>query len=220
MSTRSDLMLWAQRVIARKAGPAHEIMEVPADATPDQAQAAFHRIARTAHPDLHRKGLTAEELEMVTSAYAVVAGAYQTLRTQTMQTTRMKPVKPDDLAAVNAPVVGRSGQTPPAGSPVARPGSPSVPPASRLTQGPARPTQPPPVAHVPATPAGPAPAGNASQSMSPKALVYYRKAELSLKRGDLKGAVLQLKLAIAADPASGFLRTALAEVELEVRKGT
>jgi hypothetical protein len=55
--------------------------------------------------------------------------------------------------------------------------------------------------------------------MSSKALVYYRKAELSLKRGDLKGAVLQLKLAIAADPASGFLRTALAEVELEVRKG-
>ena len=57
------------------------------------------------------------------------------------------------------------------------------------------------------------------KSMTPKALVYYRKAELSLKRGDLRGAVLQLKLAIAADPASVFLRTALAEVELEVRKG-
>ena len=56
--------------------------------------------------------------------------------------------------------------------------------------------------------------------MSPKALVYYRKAELCLKRGDLKGASLQIKLAIAADPASGFLRSALAEVELEVRKLT
>jgi hypothetical protein len=76
-----------------------------------------------------------------------------------------------------------------------------------------------PSASVPATPAGPAPAANAAQTMSSKALVYYRKAELSLKRGDLKGAVLQLKLAIAADPASAFLRTALAEVELEVRKG-
>jgi hypothetical protein len=56
--------------------------------------------------------------------------------------------------------------------------------------------------------------------MSQKALVYYRKAEMALRRGDLKGAVLQIKLAIAADPASGFLRTALAEVELEVRKST
>ena len=55
--------------------------------------------------------------------------------------------------------------------------------------------------------------------MNPKAQLYYRKAELALKRGDLKGAVLQLKLAIAADPQSAFLRTALVEVETEVRKG-
>ena len=54
--------------------------------------------------------------------------------------------------------------------------------------------------------------------MSSKALLYYRKAELCLKRGDLKGAILQLKLACAADPTSSFLRTALAEVETEVRK--
>ncbi len=54
--------------------------------------------------------------------------------------------------------------------------------------------------------------------MSSKALLYYRKAELCLKRGDLRGAILQLKLACAADPTSSFLRTALAEVETEVRK--
>ena len=77
-----------------------------------------------------------------------------------------------------------------------------------------------PMPTAPATPSGPTPAANAAQSMSPKALVYYRKAEIALRRGDLKGAVLQIKLAIAADPASGFLRTALAEVELEVRKAT
>lgn len=216
MSTRSDVLLWAQRTVARRTSPAHEILDVPATATPEQAQEAFHKIARSAHPDLHRKGLTPEELEMVTSAYAISAGAYQTLRTQTMQTARLKPLKPEDLAAVNAPIPGRSNQTPPAGAPtVARTVTPTRPtpqPAARPAQGPS--------ASVPATPAGPAPAANATQSMSSKALVYYRKAELSLKRGDLKGAVLQLKLAIAADPASGFLRTALAEVELEVRKGT
>jgi len=51
--------------------------------------------------------------------------------------------------------------------------------------------------------------------MSSKALIYYRKAELCLRRGDLKGAVLQLKMAIASDPQSTFLRSALAEVEDE-----
>ena len=72
--------------------------------------------------------------------------------------------------------------------------------------------------HVPVTPSGAAPSANAAQAMSAKALLYYRKAELCLKRGDLRGAVLQLKLACAADPTSGFLRTALAEVETETRK--
>ena len=56
-------------------------------------------------------------------------------------------------------------------------------------------------------------------SDSARPLVYYRKAELSLRRGDLKGAVLQLKMAIAADPLSTLLRTALSEVENEIKGG-
>jgi hypothetical protein len=54
--------------------------------------------------------------------------------------------------------------------------------------------------------------------ISHKALLHYRKAELSLRRGELKEAVLQLKLAVASDPQSAFLRTALAEVEAVVGK--
>ncbi|HSD90226.1 MAG TPA: hypothetical protein VLB44_22005, partial [Kofleriaceae bacterium] len=88
-------------MIARKARPAHEILELSANAGPDAAQEAFHKIARTAHPDLHRKGLTPEELEMVTSAYAICAGAYQTMRTQTAPTQRMRP----------AEAAGESGQS-------------------------------------------------------------------------------------------------------------
>ena len=220
MNTRAEILLWAQRVVARKAAPAHEILELKADSTPQQAQEAFHKIARTAHPDLHRKGLKPDELEMVTSAYAISAGAYQTMRTQTMQTTRMRPIEAPDTAE-------RSGQTPPAGTPTASRPVPTRPPASaptRPTPVPTRPTPIPPGVtpppSPPITPAGPAPGTNAAQAMSSKALIYYRKAELCLKRGDLKGAVLQIKLAIAADPVSAFLRTALAEVELEVRKGT
>ncbi|HEY3801798.1 MAG TPA: hypothetical protein VGL61_04290 [Kofleriaceae bacterium] len=170
MTARTDLLLWAQRIVGGKNVPPHQLLELPPNATLDDAQAAFHKIAKRAHPDLHRGGLTPDELELVTTAYALVAGAYQTFRGQLASTTRMRPV-------------------------------------GRADSGP-----------VAATPSGAAPATNASQAMSPRALVYYRKAELALKRGDLTGALLQLKMAIGADPASAFLRTALVEVETEVRK--
>ncbi|MDB4954473.1 MAG: hypothetical protein JWO36_2042 [Myxococcales bacterium] len=182
MSTRSEVLLWAQRVLAKKSAPAHELLEIAASSSSEDAQGAFHKIARLAHPDLHRNALTADDLDTVTRAYSVAAGAYQAFRGQAMQTLRMRPLKPEDIRAA-------------AGS-----GRPAAAP-------------------VPVTPSGPAPLGGASSQMTPKALTYYRKAELALRRGDLKGALLQLKMAIATDPQSAFLRTALAEVEIEVLKG-
>jgi hypothetical protein len=152
VSVRSDVLLWAQRIVARRGAPPHQLLEIDAGAELEVAQDAFHKIARIAHPDLHRNSLTEDELELVTTAYARVAAAYQDLRNVTMQTGRMPP--------------------------------------------------------RPLTPA----------AMSPKALLYYRRAELCLRRGDLRDAVLQLKMAIASDPQSAFLRTALAEVEAEVGK--
>lgn len=183
-STRAEVLLWAQRVVAKRTGPAHTILDLKADASIDDAQAAFHKIARVAHPDLHRNGLTPEELEMVTSAYGIAAGAYQTFRGQAMSTQRLKPLKAEDLSAAAAAARGAPGgptfSTPPTGVPVS---------------------------------------AGANQQMSSRALVYYRKAEIALRRGDLKGAILQIKMAIATDPSSAFLRTALAEVETELRKG-
>jgi hypothetical protein len=204
--------MWAQRVIARRGQPAHVLMELPADATAEDAQGAFHKIARTSHPDLHRHGLTPEEIEMVTSAYAAVAGAYQELRTRTMPTTSMRRVvRPDEAAASRGPsattppggmpTTRSSMHTPPGASPIVRPGSTTTPPAAGAA-------------------GAPPPGTKAEGGMSSKALTYYRKAEISLRRGDLKGAILQLKLACATDPSSTFLRTALAEVETEVRKST
>jgi hypothetical protein len=182
--------MWAQRVIARKGQAAHVLLDLPADATADDAQAAFHKVARTSHPDLHRHGLTPEEIEILTSAYATVAGAYQELRTRTMPTTNLKKIVRPEATPNAAPAPRAAASTiPPSGSP---------PPA--------------------ASPA--ASSGKPEGSMSPKALTYYRKAEIALRRGDLKGAILQLKLACATDPTSTFLRTALAEVETEVRKST
>jgi hypothetical protein len=175
VSGSASLMMWAQRVVSKRNAPPHELLDIKADASVEQAQVAFHKLARVAHPDLHRNSLTPDELELVSSAYAIAAGAYQTFRSTASSTQRMKPLKPEE------PIV--------------------------------RPTP------VPAEAAPAAPAVNAAANMNTKAVTYYRKAELALKRGDLKSALLQVKLAIAADPASGFLRSALAEIEIEIKKG-
>ena len=179
MSSRSDVLLWARRITSSKKGiAAHQLLEIAPDAGLDAAQEAFHKIARMAHPDLHRTGLEPDELELVTSAYAMIANAYQSYRTHTMATQRLPKIDPAAGATTEA-------------------------------------TNP-----VPATPSGAPPvATGVAGAMSSKALTYYRKAELCLKRGDLRGAMLQLKMAIGTDPNSTFLRTALHEVETEVRKG-
>jgi hypothetical protein len=149
---------------------------------------------------------------MVNSAYATVAGAYQELRTRRGRAST--PTVPP------AAVADGTGATPPAGVPTAAAPAGAIPPSTGAipktrTKTPTRPAPAPAgSADAPSVPSSSAPA------MAPKALTYYRKAESCLNRGDLRGAVLQLKLACAQDPSSGFLRTALAEVEAEVRKAT
>ena len=154
MSARADLLLWAQRVLGQKKPLPHQLLEIREDATVEQATQAFHKIARSAHPDLHRT-MDPQDLELVTRAYSRVAAAYQDFRS----------------------------------------GARERPESQRL----------------------PGVAAAASAQMSSKALVYYRKAELALKRGDLQVGLLQLKMAIAADPQSAFLREALARVQDELK---
>ncbi len=215
MSVRSEVLRWAQRVVARKGAAPDVLLEVDSECGVDEAQAAFHKVARMAHPDLHRSSLTPDELELVTTAYARVAGAYQELRSQRMTTTRMRPLQQPAPASA-----ARAG-----GAPIGRPTTGPIPATAASSAGamvPAGPVAPSGGAGAGATGAmgatGGAGATGATGAMSSKALVYFRKAEMCLRRGDLRGAVLQLKLAIAVDPQSAFLRTALSEVEIEVRK--
>jgi hypothetical protein len=182
MSARTDVLLWAQRVVARKAAAPYMILEIAAGAGFDVAQEAFHKIARLAHPDLHRTTLTPDELELVTTAYARAAAAYQTIRSQ--RVPARPPGVPEQEPSV-APMTIPIPSSPMSGRAVAVHDGPPINPA---------------------------------QAMSSKALIYYRKAELALRRGDLTGALLQLKMAIASDPQSQLLRSALAEVEAEVKK--
>ena len=180
MRARAEVLLWAQRLIARQGAAPHQILDIAPGSGPEAAQEAFHRIARLAHPDLHRRTLPPEELELVTTAYARAAAAYQELR-GLRSTTRLRPIRDDAPAA--APTTGVIPTSPASNKAVAVPDEPATAPR-----------------------------------MSGKALVHYRKAELALRRGELTGAVLHLKMAIASDPQSAFLRSALAEVEAEVMK--
>jgi len=150
VSARADVLLWAQRVLGMKKAAPHLLLEISEHATMEQATAAFHKIARLAHPDLNR-GLEPSELELVTRAYSRVAAAYQDFRSGARERPEGRPATP------------------------------------------------------------------ATGQMSSKALVQYRKAELALKRGELQVGLLHLKMAIAADPQSAFLREALARVEEELK---
>jgi len=180
MSLRSDVLLWAVRISGRpRDAPAHVLLDIKIDATIEEAQEAFHKIARTSHPDLHRSSLSPEELEQVTDAYARVAGAYQDFRTKRAATTRMRPL--DGAAAPGT----------------AGPASDKIPAQKPPSSG-----------HSLANAA----------NMNSKAQIYYRKAEMSLRRGDVSGAILQIKMAIAADPGSTFLRSALVEIQAELAK--
>ena len=207
MSARSDVLLWAQRIVNKgEATPTH-LLEIREVAGLDEAQAAFHKVARMAHPDLHRTSLSPEELELVTTAYARVANAYQEFRNAKMQTSRIRsPMAPPRAAS----------PSPTAATAVKPPSNPGISPPKPLSSPG---MTPPKTAHDPTSSLdAPTKPGGAAGQMTSKALVYYRKAELSLRRGDLKGAVLQLKMAIAADPLSTMLRSALTEVESEIGK--
>ena len=244
MSVRSDVLLWAQRVVARRDVQPHQLLEIEEHAELRTAQEAFHKIARVAHPDLHRGSLTEEDLELVAAAYARVAAAYQALRDLTALTGHMPQLQPDP-----PPPRTRTSST----SPVApRTRGPSTQPFPSRTPPPSTRPFPPRAGTSPGTgigtrtgagtgtrtgtgtgpgtgvdaPANPLAAGSSPDALkvatpggiSPKALLHYRRAELSLRRGELKEAVLLLKLAIASDPHSAFLRSALAEVQAVVGK--
>jgi DnaJ-class molecular chaperone len=187
VSSPAPVLLWAQRVLARRNAPAHQILEIRPNASLDDAQDAFHKIARIAHPDLHRATMSAEDLEVLTTAYAMVAGAYQSYRTQAI-----------------------SGDSPSVPSAAAKADKPGTSPAGK--SGPLKP--------ITETAAGSSEQGklDPEKAMSNKALPYWRKAEAAIRRGDTKSAVLQIKLAIATDPLSTFLRSALTEIEADRSK--
>lgn len=85
-------------------------------------------------------------------------------------------------------------------------------PAVTSPAPPASPTSPAPPAPA-AAPGASAPAAvDPARAMNARALALYRRAEGALRTGDRASAILNIKMAIAADPSSQLLRGALAEL--------
>jgi DnaJ-class molecular chaperone len=72
-----------------------------------------------------------------------------------------------------------------------------------------------------AAPAAPAAGGDTEAALAmlnPKAQRLYRRAEASLRSGDVASAVLNLRMALAIDRGSALLREALADAEARQKK--
>jgi hypothetical protein len=80
----SEVLVWARRWARRPEAADHELLEVTAAATLEIVRTAYHKLARFAHPDLHRAALDAAELEEVTETFARVSNAYS------MMTARLR----------------------------------------------------------------------------------------------------------------------------------
>jgi hypothetical protein len=129
MSVRANVLLWAQRVVGRKGAAAYQVLEIAPDAGVDEAQEAFYGIARLAHPDLHRTTLTPDELELVTTAYARAAAAYQEFRGVKVPSSRIKPVRaPGSSPAIATTVVIPTSGSPNKADPIADEPSPMASP--------------------------------------------------------------------------------------------
>jgi curved DNA-binding protein CbpA len=94
----------------------------------------------------------------------------------------------------------RIGSVAPAAAPPAAEAAPSTATATTTATAPA----------PPAT--GPAPA------LAGKALTHFRRAQTALRAGDIPAAVLNLKLALASQPDSAFLRDALREAQAVLKR--
>jgi curved DNA-binding protein CbpA len=208
-------------------------LEIPPTASSTAIQEAYHRVARTRHPDLFRRRIEPALMDRLVRMYARITSAYAELKDPEKCGAYLR-----ELRGPRQPTVPPPGGPPPRmarplnavvppmrseiSSPTRIPKPPTYPPPPGIAPRPRSPTPAAPVA-VPPVPgtserpitrvAAPPPgAVDPAHAMNPRALSFYRRAEGVLRTGDRAAAMLQLKMAIAADPRSTFLRAALAEL--------
>ena len=201
----NQLLAWLNEVepIADQRGK-FDWLEIPPTASSTAIQEAYHRIARTRHPDLFRQ-LDPKLMDRLVRMYGRVTAAYADLK------------EPEKCAAYLRELRGPKPQTIQPPTSLVHPLTART--AERLTNAavaaptpprPARESEPPPAPPAqPRTRTGPM---DPAASMNARALAFYRRAEGAQRTGDKAAALLQIKMAIAADPKSTFLRAALLEL--------
>jgi curved DNA-binding protein CbpA len=213
-----------------------DLLEIPPTASLAHVRQAFHAIAVSRHPDVWRNRMTPIQLDRLVRAYGRVAAAYATLRdpderTRYLRTTRdsqpglTRPAERtsrDSQPALSRPPerAARDSQPVVTADRAARDSRPPVIAAPPATMRPAPITAPPRSASptAPPRPASGTVPPTASAALGPRAQSYYRRAEAAARLGDIAAAVLNLRLAIAAEPTSVFLRNALTAAQAELKK--
>lgn len=200
-----QVLAWLDQVEPHADSRTHfEWLEMVPSASSQAIQNAYHAIARTRHPDLLRTTLGPRDHDRLVRMFARVANAYAALRSPDAAVRYLRERR--DSARVISP-------TPPAGTPSVRTtpsgGYPVQPPAGIAALVPT------PTIHGSAGADTPAAAveTDPSRAMNARAFAHYRRAESALRTGDRVTALLQIRMAIAADPRSPLLRAALAELQ-------
>lgn len=165
-----------------------EWLEMAPSASSLAIQNAYHAVARTRHPDLARKQLGPRDYDRLVRMYSRITGAYAALRPPEAAARYLRERRDSQKLQMVAVQHGTPG---------------THPPIARI------PVPPPPTAPVAPPPTGPI---DPAREMNPRAFACYRRAEGALRTGDHATALLQIRMAIAADPRSPLLRAALAEL--------
>jgi hypothetical protein len=161
----NEALAWARRWARRQGAADHELLDVGSTASAESVRAAYHKLARFAHPDLHRATVSAGELEEITDAFARVSNAYSVMmaRLRKAAEKEAKDAPPSSKPTTTGPpTTGRTTTRPTTTGPTTGPSS--APPVSGRSPTPS-PSSPPPPASGRQTAgtsplAAPAPSGN------------------------------------------------------------
>jgi curved DNA-binding protein CbpA len=221
---RAQLLAWLDRTEGDfERLTLFELLEIPPTASGQHVQRAFHAIAATRHPDVWRNHLDDAERERLTRVYGRIASAYAILRNdeqraRVLRDVRERRVSPEPSATA-AHDRGEAAAAPPDRR-AARATMASEPPPMPRTRAPSQQPFGVPASSLPAGLPERAPrraqtaTGQPEQpTLGARALAFYRRAEASLRVGDVAGALLNLRMALAAEPGSQFLKDAIAEAQ-------
>lgn len=200
----NEVLAWARRWARRPGAADHELLDVGSTASAESVRAAYHKLARFAHPDLHRATVSAEELEELTDTFARVSNAYSVMMARLRKAAEKEAKDAEaggraSAAPTAPPVSGRSN------TPSSAPSAPSSPVSGRSNTPSSAPSSPASgrqaVGTSPIAPLGAAPARSGNPSTSPVPAVGTGRGPVVQFSGGKTSAGVSGSTTAAAAPA-------------------